>query len=135
MRVIIAGSRTIGDETYPVLEELLAGAGIAVSEVVSGCAPGVDRLGERWAKAHRVPVARFPADWRRHGRSAGFRRNAEMSGYGEALVALWDGQSSGTRHMIGLMARKGAPMLVWTPGALISELLAVWARSVCLRTR
>jgi hypothetical protein len=68
--------------------------------IVSGCARGVDQLGERWAELHDIPVAQYPADWRRHGNAAGPRRNAVMAQNADALVALWDGRSAGTGHMI-----------------------------------
>jgi hypothetical protein len=42
----------------------------------------------------------FPADWNRYGKSAGFRRNVEMSNHADALVVFWDGKSRGTQHMI-----------------------------------
>lgn len=31
---------------------------------------------------------------------AGLKRNSEMARYAEALITVWDGRSSGTRHMI-----------------------------------
>lgn len=109
MKVIIAGSRRITDP------HLVAWAmdraiehGLVVTEVVSGKEPhGVDRLGELWADAHGVPVRPFPARWEEFGprgsparRRAGPARNEEMACYAEALVALPDIESRGTRDMI-----------------------------------
>jgi hypothetical protein len=71
-------------------------------EVVSGCARGADQLGERWADERGYPVKRFPADWHKHGKRAGYLRNEEMAGYATHLVAFWDGRSRGTKHMIDL---------------------------------
>lgn len=72
----------------------------AITEVVSGGAKGVDSLGEVWAHSMGVPVKVFPADWDKHGKKAGFVRNAEMAEYADALIAVWDGQSRGTYDMI-----------------------------------
>jgi len=83
-----------------------------VTEVVSGCARGADRLGERWAEQNGIPVKRFPADWDTHGKSAGHMRNREMGLYADALVALWDGQSPGTRGMIEFAKSRGLVVYV-----------------------
>jgi hypothetical protein len=99
MRVIVAGSRTIDD--YQIVAEAIEQSGLDITEVVSGKSPrGVDRLGERWTRANGKRVKRFPAQWDRLGKRAGFVRNSQMADYAEALIAIWDGQSRGTKHMI-----------------------------------
>lgn len=70
------------------------------SVVISGTAPGADRFGEKWAAQHHVSVERFPAAWDLFGKAAGSLRNAQMAEAAEALVAVWDGESAGTRDMI-----------------------------------
>lgn len=85
----------------------IAESGFAVTEVVSGTARGVDRLGERWARERGIPVRRFPARWNELGRRAGYVRNLEMVEYGDALVAVWDGESRGTRHVISAATKAG----------------------------
>lgn len=98
MKVIIAGSRGITDPCV-VLDALLE-SGFEVTEVVSGAARGVDRLGELIATACQIPVALFEPDYIMFGRNAPLKRNLEMAQYADALVAVWDGASSGTAHMI-----------------------------------
>jgi|ERR1039458_1423661 hypothetical protein len=68
--------------------------------IISGAARGADALGERWACEHAIPLVRMPADWDAHGRRAGYLRNLEMAKQAQALIALWDGTSRGTAHMI-----------------------------------
>lgn len=100
MKLIIAGSRTITE--FKILEECLQLCSITpdmVTEVVSGTARGVDKLGERWAKENGIPVKSFPADWDNEGKSAGYMRNLDMANYGDVLLSLWDGKSKGTLHM------------------------------------
>lgn len=70
-------------------------SGFRITEVVSGVAHGVDKLGERWAQAHKIPVKQFPAQWNKYGNAAGPIRNREMAEYADALIAVWDGQSRG----------------------------------------
>lgn len=113
MKTIIAGSRTIDD--YAVVAAAVAASGFAITEVVSGCARGVDQLGEQWAYAHQLPIARFPADWKRYGRRAGPIRNNEMVGYAQALIAVWDGTSNGTHHIINAARREGRKVFVYQP--------------------
>jgi len=55
-----------------------------------------------WAESHGLPVKRFPANWKEHHKAAGPIRNREMAKYADALVAIWDGESKGTKSMIGL---------------------------------
>lgn len=98
MRVIVAGSRWVYDQK--VVDEAIAASGFDVHEVVSGCASGVDRLGEEWARSRVIPVKRFQPEWNRLGRNAGPTRNTTMAAYADALVAVWDGESRGTADMI-----------------------------------
>lgn len=106
MKVIIAGSRSAN--CLLELESAIRKSGLwKIDEVVSGTARGADSLGEKWANDHRIPVKRFPADWDTFGKSAGYRRNEEMARYADALIALWDGESRGTKHMIDIARSKG----------------------------
>ena len=54
----------------------------------------------RYAKEKGLFLSEWPADWDKHGNSAGFRRNAEMAHFADACVCFWDGKSVGTKHMI-----------------------------------
>ena len=81
--------------------------------IVSGAARGADRLGEQYAKVTGYEVSKFPADWDRLVKRAGYVRNAEMAKFAAAdknygvLVAFWDGKSRGTKHMIDLAEKYG----------------------------
>lgn len=110
MKTIIAGSR--GIDEYQLVVEAIQESGFKITEIVSGEARGPDTLGEQWGQAHGIPIARFPAKWDVHGKSAGFIRNNLMSSYAEALVAVWDGKSRGTRHMIESARKKGLKVYV-----------------------
>ena len=71
-----------------------------MEEVASGCAKGVDALGEQWATERDIPIKRFPADWSSYGRSAGPKRNEQMAQYADALLAIPAPDSRGTRDLI-----------------------------------
>ena len=117
LRVIIAGSRDFNDY------ELLKKSAIEIitkktmlpdlTRIVSGGARGADTLGERFANEMGLEISRFIPDWDGLGKRAGYVRNAEMAkfavedgNYG-VLIAFWDGQSRGTKHMIDLAKRYG----------------------------
>lgn len=106
MRVIIAGSRTFVSpsrraEVREAIDELASLLRPdVVSEVVCGCATGVDMIGAEWAVDHGVPIRRFPADWDTHGKSAGPIRNREMARNADGLFLVWDGTSRGSADML-----------------------------------
>lgn len=104
MKTIIAGSRTITD--YAVLLNAINSIDWKITEVLSGAANGVDKLGERWAKENNVPVKRFYPNWNKYGNYAGLKRNEDMVNNAEALIALWDGESKGTIYTIKLAQKK-----------------------------
>ena len=111
--VIVAGSRNVTSYSHIAghLDLLFAKwdaakPGLDV-EIVSGTARGVDQLGEKYAASNDLECKKFPADWDRFGKSAGYKRNEQMAEYADALVAFWDGCSRGTRHMINLAKAAG----------------------------
>jgi hypothetical protein len=110
MKTVIAGSRTITDINYLIsaIEEI----DWEITEVVSGNARGADHLGELWAEFMQIPVKNFPANWNKFGKSAGYKRNAEMADYADAVIVLWDGESRGTKQMISLAESKNLKLIV-----------------------
>lgn len=112
MKLIIAGCRDLID--WEVVHEGIMKCtwGPQVTEVVSGGASGVDYIGEALAEKSGLPVKKFPADWKKHGRAAGPIRNRQMAEYADALLAVWDGKSRGTQNMIEEMQKLGKPTYV-----------------------
>lgn len=110
MRVIIAGSRDIVNIDY--VNIAMEMCGFVPSIVISGTARGADRLGEQWAQDRDIPIERYPAEWDKYGKSAGYRRNEQMAKSADALVALWDGKSKGTKHMIDIANRENLAVYI-----------------------
>lgn len=128
-RVVIAGSRSLKDyaSVAAVLDALLRPEKGAF-EVVHGGAGGMDTWAGRWAHERGLPVTVMPAPWhilqgphvvRRTNRaghvfnaSAGLDRNLHMAAYANCVIALWDGKSRGTQHMITLAKLLGRPVTV-----------------------
>ena len=111
-RVIVAGSRNFNDYDYlkKWLDYYLKNKKDIV--ILCGEAAGADFLGKRYALEKGFPVLSFPADWKRFGRSAGIRRNREMSENADACVVFWDGLSRGSANMIAEAERAGLALRV-----------------------
>lgn len=109
-RIIIAGGRDFDDysllqsKCLPIIERQMVNHDVII---MSGHAKGADVLGERFAKEHGLKLEVYPADWKAHYRSAGFRRNEQMGDIANGLIAFCDGESHGTKHMIEYAKSKG----------------------------
>jgi predicted Rossmann fold nucleotide-binding protein DprA/Smf involved in DNA uptake len=107
-KIIIAGSRIITN--YQFVVDAVKESGFTLTEIVSGNARGVDSLGEQYARENKIFLKIMPAQWRKHGKSAGYKRNVEMAEYvGKegALILVWDGKSAGSGHMLNIAKEKG----------------------------
>ena len=111
MKVIIAGKRNFYQ--YDTLLRAIRESKFEITELVSGGAPGVDTISIVWARENNIPIKLFKADWQAHGKSAGPIRNQQMAEYGEALIALWDYNSTGTKNMIEQATKKGLKIFVY----------------------
>ena len=111
MRVIIAGGRDFAD--YKLLEErldyYLARVALSTVTIISGAAFGADSFGIRYAEDREMECIKMPAEWNTHGKRAGYLRNVEMAKVATHLVAFWDGESRGTKHMIDIAAKEKLP--------------------------
>ena len=125
MKTIIAGSRSIKD--YKIVEEAVKELEIEITEIVSGGATGVDSLAEAYAIYNDIEFTLFKAEWNKidknsvvkkgkygsYNVSAGTERNKKMGDYADALIAIWDGKSTGTKHMIEYMHKLGKEVFVF----------------------
>lgn len=80
--------------------------------ILSGMAKGPDTYAIHYAKIEKIPVFFFPANWLRHGKRAGILRNIQMAQQADALIAVWDGTSHGTKHMIEEMQSRNKPVFI-----------------------
>lgn len=115
MKVIIAGSRDI----HPTVDELndiiKNDFPFSISEIISGKAKGIDTSGENYAKYYNIPIKEFPAKWYDSGkldRGAGHKRNKHMAEYSDALIAIWNMKTPGTKSMIKYAISKKLKILV-----------------------
>ena len=127
LKTIIAGGRDYVQQYH--VDSAMVKCGWRPSEVVSGKARGADTFGEVWARRNGIPVADFAAKWddlshpdaiirtnkfgKQYDARAGIRRNHDMGDYAEALVAIWDEKSKGTKDMIDYATKKGLKVFVF----------------------
>jgi hypothetical protein len=135
MLVIIAGSRSCKQtDVYNAIFRCPWSKYITC--VLSGGARGADSFGELWAKEKELRVVKFPAQWDKFGKKAGILRNEKMSKVAHGLIAVWDGESRGTRAMIGLAMSEGLRVFVFYTDngeieehPALDELAYLWARA------
>lgn len=120
MKVLFCGDRNWGDhwmirdalqhlrEAYPGRDEL---------EICHGDARGADRIAGTEAKALGIPVTEYPADWERHGKSAGPIRNRLMVKYfaPDTVYAFHDDleHSKGTKDMVAYARAHRIPVRIF----------------------
>ena len=130
MKVIIAGSRDINE--YLLIVSAIQESNFDITEIVSGGARGVDSLAEKYAKENKIPFKKVIAYWndidlpgvqvktnnsgQKYNVLAGIWRNREMALYGDALIAIWDGKSRGTKNMIDEAKKKNLKIYIYRYG-------------------
>lgn len=102
MKVLVCGGRDYKDRkrVYNILSE------INPSCVISGAANGADTFAKDWAIVNKVNLILVPAKWDKYGKSAGFKRNAEMLTFEPDKVVAFPG-GKGTDMMVALAEKAG----------------------------
>lgn len=118
LRIAVAGSRTITDYNQFIIALTNAiKTGVITHansfEIVSGGAKGVDTLARRYATEFNFKLTEFKPQYRtNYDRSAPLRRNIDIAAYSDVLIAVWNGTSPGTKHMIAEMKKLNKPTYV-----------------------
>jgi hypothetical protein len=115
-RVLVTSSRTWDDETTltRALDDVRATHPNLV--IVDGaCVRGGDEITHRWCAQHCIPEERYPADWKREGRSAGPLRNIRMVATQPAeVLAFIRNNSHGASGCARAAERALIPVRRWT---------------------
>ena len=112
MKIAIVGSRDY--KNLDKVENYILQLDPANDVVISGGARGVDKVAELSAKQRGIPTVIFEANWKEFGRSAGFRRNADIVKAADSIVAFWDGSSRGTQHTVDLARKAGKLVVIYS---------------------
>lgn len=110
MRVAIVGSRVCQNT---VLDEIVRRIPDGATLIISGGARGVDAYAEQAAKKLALPFRKILPDYQRFGKFAPKRRNAEIIGQADRVLAFWDCQSRGTASVIALCIERRIPVEVF----------------------
>jgi hypothetical protein len=103
MRVLVCGGRDYSD-LLTMTRELLKLDPLSI--IVHGAARGADSVARLVAEHLGMQTEAHPADWNRHGKSAGPIRNQAMLDTGIDLVLAFPG-GRGTADMVGRAKRAG----------------------------
>jgi len=96
-RLAIVGSRTMSDERFfnNIVNQWVRENGTPEC-IVTGCARGADALARKYADAHKIPLVVKRADWQKHGKAAGPKRNSQIVADCTAMIAFVGFKSVGT---------------------------------------
>ena len=108
INIVICGSRHFTN--YSVLSSALDDfLSIFQKEeicIVSGGCRGADSLALQYAQDRSISYLKYPADWKRFGKSAGIIRNFQMLEIANICFGFHDGVSRGTAHMLRISRKK-----------------------------
>lgn len=107
MKVAVIGSRGLKIDN---LEKYLPKD---TTEIVSGGAKGVDNSAKQYALSHGIKLTEFLPECEKFGRTAPLKKNITIIEYADIVIALWDGKSRGTRHVIDNCKSRNIPVTVF----------------------
>lgn len=121
MKTIVCGSRHIGE--YEHIKVAIELSEFNITEIVSASigsvdsktlkVTGPDKLAEAWAAVNNIPTRLFDTSMEMIGLSSERYRIEEMVEYADALIAIWDGKSTGTLKTIEAAKDKGLKIFVY----------------------
>ncbi|MEZ0329261.1 MAG: SLOG family protein [Dissulfuribacterales bacterium] len=102
-KVAVGGSRNV--DSIELVAEVLNQILMEGDIILSGNAPGADRMGEEYARQRGMECKIIPSEWNKHGLKATMMRNEVILKAADFVICFWDGQSEGTKHMIEIAKR------------------------------
>lgn len=107
MKIAVIGSRGLRvDDLGKYLPE-------NTTEIVSGGAKGVDTSAKEYAEKNNIKLTEFLPEYEKYGRSAPLRRNLQIIGYADEVLAFWDGTSRGTKYVIDNCKKQNKKVTVY----------------------
>lgn len=94
------------------------------NKVISGGAKGIDSFGEQWADLNNIEKIIFKPDWDTYGKRAGFIRNEDIIKNCDVCLAIWDGESNGTKHDIQLCEENKKELVLFNYKEYINKIFS-----------
>lgn len=73
---------------------------VSIDAIIEGGARGADTLAGNWADDNHVIRLTYPADWKKHGKAAGFIRNQQMLDEANPSIVIAFPGGNGTKDMV-----------------------------------
>lgn len=83
-----------------------------ITQIIQGQARGADWLARLWAVRNEIPCKSYPANWGKHGASAGSIRNEQMLDEGKPDVVIAFPGGRGTAHMKRIAEEQGIEVII-----------------------
>lgn len=103
MKLAIVGSRSI--RSFNLQPHIRSDT----THIITGGADGIDTIAEQYASASGLTLTIIRPDYLSYGRRAPLLRNVAIAKACDAMLAVWDGQSSGTAHALEQARRDDRP--------------------------
>lgn len=109
MIVLVCGGRNFKNKglVFHALDNLP----VNITKIVNGAASGADKLSTLWAKERNIKYQEYPANWKKWGRAAGIRRNAEMLALEKIDVVVAFPGGKGTADMVRRAKEAGVKVI------------------------
>lgn len=93
----------------------------SVRFIVSGGAVGPDLISESFARKNNLSRLIFRPEYKKHGKSATFKRNFEIIDSAEYVIAFQKNKSKGTQHSIEYALKKKLPIVVFNENHKVTK--------------
>lgn len=107
MKVAVVGSRSIS--SADISRYIPPDATL----IISGGAVGVDTIAEKYADEKGIKKLIIYPDYELYGKSAPLIRDKLIVDHADLVIAVWDGESSGTEFTISYAKRRGVPCEIY----------------------
>lgn len=111
MTTLVTGSRSI--DSPLIVTRAINESPWDIEHIIHGDASGVDSMASTYATRTRIRETKAPIPdwvWAKVGASAGPLRNEYMVEQADRVIAVWDGQSDGTKDAMQQAASAGLPI-------------------------
>lgn len=111
MWIGVSGSRRYSDRA--AITRALDERAVRLEGVVTGDASGADAIAREYAAAKGIPLVVHEADWDKHGKKAGPKRNALIVRDADLVLAFPLSDSKGTWDTVNKCRDRRVPVVVF----------------------